>query len=182
MLWRLRVHTECFEFIICCPRKPLPKRLSKALQLTQNGSSLCYSSSSPLMPNKNDLPGKSIKQNTKASCSRVAMPTIWCILNAQTFAWLLFGAHWMLECFELEISCPRKPLSKRLSNALQLTQNGSSLCYPFASPRMQNKNALLAGSIKQNARASCSRDANAMAINWCILDALAFAWRLCGAN
>ena len=31
--------------------------------------------------------------------------------------------------------CPRTPLSKQLSNALQLTQNGSLLCYPFFQSR-----------------------------------------------
>ena len=37
------------------------------------------------------------KQNTQASCSRAAMATIWCTLNALIFAWLLSGPHWMLE-------------------------------------------------------------------------------------
>ena len=77
------------------------KRLSNALQLTQNGSSLCYHFSSPLMQNKNELPGRLINQNTQASCSHVAMANIWCTLNAVVFAWLLFGAHSMLRTLNL---------------------------------------------------------------------------------
>ena len=63
-----------------------PKRIITVLSFT-----------SPLMPNKNELPGGSLKQYTDASCSRVAMATIWWILNALVSAWLLFDAHWMLR-------------------------------------------------------------------------------------
>ena len=55
------------------------------------------------------------------------MATIWCALNALVSAWLRFGAHWMLRTLNFVW---RKQLSKRFSRALQLIQNGSSLCYP----------------------------------------------------
>ena len=92
------VHLQCLELLICCPRTPLSKRLSNARQLTQNGSSLLwYPFTSLLMPNKQNLQGRSIKQNTQVSWSRAAIATSWCILHALPFAWRLFGAHRMLK-------------------------------------------------------------------------------------
>ena len=76
------VHIGCFKLPILCPRKPSSKQHSNVLQLTPNGPSMCYPFSSPRMSNKKELPGGSIKQSAQASCSRVAMATIWCILNA----------------------------------------------------------------------------------------------------
>ena len=149
------VQTECFELPISCPRKPLSKRLSNALQLTQNGSSLCCPCSSPLMPNKNDLPSGSIKPTkTQASCSRDAMATIRCTLNALRFAWLLSGAHRMLRSL---IFWSAKTIVETTRQRTAIDLKLIITVLPFTRPLMPNQNEWSGESIKQNTQASCSR-------------------------
>ena len=61
----------------------------------------------------------------RTECSKICLATMWCTLNASNSSFVC-----------------EKPLAKQPSNALQLTQNGSSLCYPFTCPLMPNKNEL----------------------------------------
>ena len=114
-------------------------------------------------------------QNMHAWWSRAALATIWFILNAQAFAWLLYGAHWVLRTPNLLSAKNVETIQQRIATVTKRIITVLPIYKPADA-----KSAWHVKGLKQNMQASCSRVV--MATMWCILNALVIACVLFDAH